>query len=66
MATIGGDGGVVMEKIPPWINRDVVVVPVIQHDLPKTPKKFLPKFNLEKKKILLKTTLAILCYLSTS
>jgi hypothetical protein len=33
----------------PWLDQDVVVVPGAQHPLPKHPKKWLPKFDLDSK-----------------
>jgi hypothetical protein len=33
----------------PWLTPDAVVVPGIQHDMPKHPEKFLPKFDPDRK-----------------
>jgi hypothetical protein len=33
----------------PWLFVDVVIVPGIQHDMPRHPEKFLPKFDPDKK-----------------
>jgi len=35
----------------PWLNQDVVAIPRPQHPLPKHPKKWLPKFDPDSKKI---------------
>lgn len=44
---VGGGGCVAM--IPPWLDQVIVAIPGIQHDLPKNPEKFLPKFDPDKK-----------------
>jgi hypothetical protein len=36
----------------PWLDQDVVDVPRPQHPLPKHPEKWLPKFDLDSKKII--------------
>jgi hypothetical protein len=35
--------------IPPWLAQDAIMVLGVQHDLSKSLKKFLPKFDLDKK-----------------
>ena len=50
----------------PWFSQYVVSVPMVQHDLLKSPDKFINKFDSVKKKIPPNTTLSNVCYLSTS
>ena len=49
MATFGGAGGASSSATtivrPLWISQGVVTIPGIQHDLLKSPDKFLPKFD---------------------
>jgi hypothetical protein len=33
----------------PWLLPDIVAIPGVIHDMPKHPKKFIPKFDLERK-----------------
>jgi hypothetical protein len=37
------------QNYEPWLLSDVFVISGVLHDLPKHPKKFLPKFDPEKK-----------------
>jgi hypothetical protein len=48
MVVVDGAGGFVSARLP-WISQDVIAVSGAQHDLPKSPEKFLAKFDLEKK-----------------